>query len=118
MSLRAGVNFKFYCFDVDKTTFDFGTLRIEKDGREYVFDTSCGLMVKGNLDVNVFLFDMPDEDIAAHSKQDLKGDDLYNPDVAELFIGEMYDEEPESMTLFVRFTTKSGNCSVKGIELT
>lgn len=113
-----GINLEFYHSDFDKTSFDFGTLRLQKDDREYVLDTSCGVLNNGTLEVNVFEFDMPDEDILKHGKQNLKAIDLHDLDKAELFIGDEYEEEPDSMTLFVKFINKDGSGCTKAIELT
>jgi len=103
-----GIDLKFE-IEPDSSSFDFGTLTLQKDGRERKFDTSFNDYNHYAIAVNVF---EGDDGVFDDCKQDLTEADLYDLDVAELFIGEEYDEEPESITLFVR----SGSCT-RAIDL-
>lgn len=85
--------------DAARKTFDFGTLRLKKGDKEIILDSSLS-----TLEDNYTIFVKLEEHTSlAEEDKDCKQDltDFSNLDIAELYIGQEYDIEPDSITLFV-----------------
>lgn len=107
----------FYCI-VDRNLYDFGAVRLECDGRTFILDVVQSYTNDENnhttitCDLKVDLETFPKGKLY-DSNYDLEAIDFESSNLkACVYIGEDYEVEPDSITLFI----KSGKCT-KAIEV-
>ena len=99
--LKLSVELDFYC-SVDRDTFDFGLVTLKKDGRSLILDVVRSTSSE-NGDTIYCEMEFDEELIEdMDSKSDLRVSDLNNLDEAIIFIGDEFEQEPDSITLFFR----------------
>lgn len=109
-----GVEVSFYC-EVNRSNYDFGSLNLECEGREFVLDvvqtyyeddSEGGSTIECEVEVDFDTFpktEVKGEEYNSSNLYNLEAEDFFNKNLkATLFIGDEYEEEPESITLFVK----------------
>jgi hypothetical protein len=97
---------------VDRDLYDFGSLYLECEGREFVFDvcktslgddgTSIVCELEVDLDTTPKTY-VKNEQYDGSNLYDLTKNDFFNPNlVAKMYIGNEYEIEPEAISLFFR----------------
>jgi len=102
---------------IDYGVVNWGSITLQNDGREFILDPyqSNILFEDGQTTISSDLH--KDEETFPDCKWDLTKTDLHGKlDVAVMYVDE-FDEEPESITLFVKFISKDGTGMTKAIDL-
>ena len=101
---------------VDRSLYDFGAVRLECEGRNFVLDVTRSVTSDERDQIDLFLeVDTDTFPIGEENKYDLTVFDLKDGMNATLFIGNEWEEKPESMTLFV---LSEGMKRMKGMTMT
>lgn len=112
------IEIKFDC-PVDRNLYDLGSVSLQCDGREFTLDVVQSSMndeedtIFCKIEVDLETFPINEY------KYDLTAVDLImNKTTGTLYIGEEYEETPDSITLFVKSNfTNDGNGMTKAIKL-
>lgn len=96
---------------------NIGALILKKEGREYLLDVTQTFWEFENSQTTIECKLEADKELFDECKYNLTRADLHQLDSAEIFVDE-FQEEPESMTLNVRFPNRDGSGMTKAINLT
>jgi hypothetical protein len=99
------------------TQYDLGSVTLECQGRTYMLDIvkSSSEFINGETVIECKLAE--DRETLTDSKYDLLPEDFFNKDLkGTVFIGNDYETDPESQTLFVKFESAEGGMT-KAIDL-
>lgn len=111
--VQLSVGIDFYCV-VPREQYDLGLLTLKRSVRSLILDVTQSYTDDSNNHTYITCDLEFDEEVieGLDSKSDLKESDLLGLDEATLFIGDEFEIEPESITLFVK-----SNGSTRAIEL-
>ena len=105
-----GLNIKMLGQRNNNEDYDFTTLTLKHENREYILDTYQVKFDESNGDLEAKCFLEKDEELFPDCKYDLKGYDLFDKDklYATLFVDGGFPNIIESITLFV----KNNGCTI------
>lgn len=114
-----GIEIVFDC-SVDKTLYDFGAVRLQCEDRTFILDVVSSTI--NDDESNIYLKLGVDTDTFPIAKEsslyDLTRGDLMSRKISgTLYIGENFHEEPDFITLFVKFINTDGSGCTKAINL-
>ena len=110
---KLSVVIEFYCV-VPREEYDLGTLRLKQGDKDLILDVTQSFSDDNNNATTINAVLEFDDSIDDSFKNNLTMADLYQPfDSATFFIGDSYEVEPDSITLFI---VNDGN--TKAIDLT
>lgn len=88
---------------VNHVLYDFGVLTLEKDGRNFSLDSTSSTLSDDEMEIEIEVeVDTDVIQMGVNSNYDLTAVDIMNGVKGSFYIGCEYEEEPTSITLFVK----------------